>query len=138
MDDSASLSLGSSASGKSVEVEIRFRDSNNIEHTVDKTVEAVAGNSSFVQSGRNQTGAAASGNFARGGNSNPLGFLLGPNGRSSSATTDGIGIVPIAIGAVVVIGGGYLLYRKYVAKKSIAISLPFMKSKGKEEKAKAK
>jgi hypothetical protein len=122
VDDFASLSLDSSASGGGVEVEIRFRDSNNIEHSVKKTLTAAAGNSSFVQGVRSQAGgtaASTAGNFA-GRNSNPLGFLLGPGGRSASGTTDGIGIVPMAIGAVVVIGAGYLVYRKYFAKKKAA------------------
>jgi hypothetical protein len=118
VDDFASLPLGASTTGKSIEVEIRFRDSNNLEHSVKKTLEAVAGNSSFVQGGRTQSGtptAANSDNFAARSN-NPLGFLLGPGGRSASAT-DGIGIVPMAIGAIVVVVAGYIIYRKYFAKK---------------------
>jgi len=122
VDDSSSLSLGSSSTGKSVEVEVRFRDSNNLEHTVKKTLDAVAGNSSFVQSGRNQTGmptAANSGNSAARSN-NPLGMLFGQGGRAATGATDGIGIVPMAIGAIVIIGAGYLIYRKYFAKKKPA------------------
>jgi hypothetical protein len=136
VDDSSSLSLGSSSSGKSIAVEIRFRDSNNLEHTVQKTLDAVAGNSSFVQSGRNQSGAAAaanSGNF-QGRSNNPLGMLLGPGGRSSGAATDGIGIVPMGIGALVVIVVGYVLYRKFIAKKPLSFRIPFI---GKKEQAPA-
>ncbi|MFA6328551.1 MAG: hypothetical protein WCY41_03830 [Candidatus Micrarchaeia archaeon] len=129
VDDFASLSLGSGTTGKSVDVEIRFRDSNNIEHSVKKTLDAVAGNSSFVQSGRNQSGtltAGNSGNFAS-RNNNPLGMLFGAGGNSAGA--GGIGIVPMAIGAVVVIGAGYFAYRKYIAKKPVSIRIPFIGKK---------
>ena len=141
VDDSASLSLGTSTTGKSVDVEVRFRDSNNMEHTVKKTLDAAAGNSSFVQSGRNQSGAAAAGaagNFA-GRSNNPLGMLFGPGGSTASGTT-GIGIIPMAIGAVVVIAIGYFLYRKYVAKKPLSFRIPFIgrKEAGKEGHPKAK
>ena len=138
VDDSSSLSLGSSSTGRSVDVEVRFRDSNNLEHTVKKTLDAVAGNSSFVQSGRNQSGtttAANSGNFAARSN-NPLSMFLGPGGRSTTGTTDGIGIVPMAIGAAVVLAIGYLLYRKYVAKKPLTFRIPFIGKKAEHPKAK--
>jgi len=133
VDDFASLSLGSAASGRSVDVTVRFRDSNNMEHTVTKTLAATAGNSSFVQGAgtRGNGSGTTGGNFAA-RSSNPLGFLFGgPGSRTASGATDGIGIVPMAIGLVIVLVAGYWAYRKYVAKKPLAI--PFI---GKKENKK--
>ena len=120
VDDFAALSLGSGATGRSVNVSINFRDSNNMEHTITTTLAATAGNSTFVQGTRVAGGAAgAAGNFA-GRSSNPLGFLLGGNRAAAGGATGGIGIVPIVIIVVVVAGAGYLIYRKYYAKKGTA------------------
>ena len=138
MDDFASLTLGSSAAGRSVDVTVRFRDSNNQEHTITKTLTATAGNSSFVQgvARGNGSGAAGAGNFAARSN-NPLGFLMGPGGRPSG-TSAGIGIVPMAIGLVIVLAIAYVLYRKYIAKKPLAFRIPFIgkKENGKDEHTK--
>ena len=138
VDDSASLTLGSSATGKIIDVEIRFRDSNNLEHAVTKTLEATAGNSSFVQSGRSQSGASAIGAAGNYGNrnSNPLSMLLGPGGRSADGTT-GIGIAPMLVGAVAVIVAGYLLHRKFIAKKPLTFSIPFIGKGAKGQQAPA-
>ena len=137
VDDFASLTLGSSASGRSVDVTVRFRDSNNVEHTITKTLTTAAGNSSFVQgiTRGNGSTAAGAGNFAARSN-NPLGFLMGPGGRSSSTSSDAIGIVPMAIGLVIVLAVAYVLYRKYIAKKPIAFSIPFIGKKEGHPKAK--
>jgi len=52
VDDFATLTLGSAAAGRNVNVEIRFRDTSNQEHAISKTLSASAGNSSFVQGTR--------------------------------------------------------------------------------------
>ncbi|MFA5930046.1 MAG: hypothetical protein WC861_04140 [Candidatus Micrarchaeia archaeon] len=118
VDDFATLTLGSSATGRSVDVEIRFRDTSNQEHTISKTLSAVAGNSSFVQGTRGQAGGAAAagnaGNFAN-RNNNPLGFLFG--GASGRAASSGPDMVTIVVVAAVLLVAAYLIYRRFFAKK---------------------
>lgn len=118
VDDFATLSLGS-ASARSVEVEIRYRDSNNEEHTVKETLAATSANSTFVGQGTGRaTGTASSTDTAaastQGRSSNPLGFLLGPGSRSASGASIG-GIDPVLIIAAVLVAAsiGYFGYRKF-------------------------
>jgi hypothetical protein len=109
VDDFASVSLGSANTGRNVVVTIRFRDSDNQEQSVTKTL-GPSGNSSFVQQGnRSYAGNGGSGNFSNGRNQNPLGFILGPAGRNSPSS--GPDLTTIAIAGVVVIAiVGYGVY----------------------------
>jgi len=121
VDDFATLTLGSAATGRSVNVEIRFRDTSNQEHTVTKTLSATAGNSSFVQGTRNQTGgmaAGAAGNFANRNSNNPLGMLFGGAGGRSAASS-GPDLLTIGVVAVVVLVVAFFAYRKFFAKKGM-------------------
>ena len=131
VDDFATLSLDAGSTGKSIDVEVRYRDTNNVQHTMKKTLTPVAGNSSFSQQGARQAiggtnSAAAAGAAARGQNNNPLGFLMG--GRQG-ATTGGFGILPWIIGAVIVVVVGFFGYRKFFAKKGAAKAAPETKAK---------
>ncbi len=130
VDDFASLPVPNSA-GRSVDVIISFKDSNNQVHTVTKTLEA-AGNSSFVQSGRAGAGFGGNGSQGGGRNGNPLGFLFGAGGRaSSSGGPDALAIVVVA---VIVIAGGYLAYRKFYKgkKKQLPGAAPAASEKGRK------
>jgi len=117
VDDFATLSLGSAAAGRNVEVEIRFRDTNNQEHTIAKTLSASAGNSSFVQGTRSIAGGAAgnqTGNFAARSN-NPLGFLMGPGSRG--ATPSSPDLLTIGAAAAIVLVAAFFAYKRFFAKK---------------------
>jgi hypothetical protein len=122
VDDTATLSLPTGASG-SVNVEIRFRDSNNLEHIVKNTLQlqqGLGGNSTFRTGGAAGAGFAgnSSNSFANRGGNNPLGFLLG-GGRAGQGTAQAAGINPVFLvaGGVVVIVVGYFAYRKWKGRK---------------------
>ena len=117
VDDFATLTLGSTASGRSVNVEIRFRDTSNQEHTITKTLSAVAGNSSFVQGTRSQSGNATAGNFA-GRNNNPLGMLFGGAGGRSTASS-GPDLLTIGVVAAIVLVAAFLAYKRFFGKKGM-------------------
>ena len=119
VDDFATLSLGSAATGRSVNVEIRFRDTVNQEHTVSKTLSAIAGNSSFVQGTRGQAGNATAGQAGNFGNrnNNPLGMLFGgAGGRSASSGPD---LLTIGIVAAILLVAAYMVYLRFFAKKGM-------------------
>ena len=112
VDDFATLSL-LTGSGRSVDVVISYRDSNNAQHTISETLETT-GNSSFAGQGNRTTAGAGSTNAIGSQQRNPLGFLFGQGGRSATGTTSsGFGLLPIAIGVVIVAGVGYFAYKKY-------------------------
>jgi hypothetical protein len=117
VDDFASVALGTTYTGRNVEVKIRFRDSDNQEQSVTKTLQPM-GNSSFVQQG-NRSSNGAPGNLSNRQN-NPLSMLLGPAGRNSSST--GPDIITVAIAAAVVIAiagiGVYLVFFRNKKSKS--------------------
>ena len=87
VDDSATVALNSETS--SVAVTIRFRDSNNQEQTITKTLESTSENSSFVGGGGSNNAQdppsvnASQGMGGPGGSPNPLGMLMGPGGGTS-------------------------------------------------------
>jgi hypothetical protein len=121
-----------------VDVEIRFRDSNNLEHTVKNTLQlqqGSGGNSTFRAGGAAGTGFAANSGTsgAQNRNSNPLSFILG---RSTGTTSSGINPVFLIAGGVVVIVVGYFAYRKFRKGKK----LPFLQhqppAQGNEAEAK--
>ena len=120
VDDFATLSLGSAAAGRSVNVEIRFRDTVNQEHTVSKTLSAIAGNSSFVQGTRGQAGNATAGQAGNFGNrnNNPLGMLFGGAGGRGTASS-GPDLLTIGAVAAIVLVAAFLVYRKFFAKKGM-------------------
>lgn len=117
VDDFATLTIGST-SARSVDVEIRYRDSNNEEHTLKETLEATSTNSTFVGQGTGRATGTAQNNAATGSvsgrSSNPLGFLLGPGSRSANGTASaGIDPLLIGVGVLVVAGVGYFAYLKF-------------------------
>lgn len=123
VDDFATLALTSSGAGRTVNVEISYKDTSNIAHTLTQTL-TQAGNSSFSGSGNSTRAQGASPNFSgQQRSNNPLGFILGPGGRSASGT---LSSEPnyVAIGAVVIVVAvaGYFAYRKfYKAKKKTEV-----------------
>jgi hypothetical protein len=124
VDDFATLSLPAGALG-SVDVEIRFRDSNNFEHTVKNALQlgqGAGGNSTFRSGGASAGGFAGNAGTGTGGqrSNNPLGFLLGPGGRAAGTQSLGIDPVFLGAGAAVVIVVGYFAYKRWKGKKGAA------------------
>lgn len=131
VDDFASLALPSTnssmggffgtGSAPQLEVVIRFKDSNNIEHLINKTLDS----GSAVFTGQSTgTGSAASGatNFGN-RQSNPLSFILG-GGRAVRSPSSGPDIVTIAGWVVVIAVGGFLFYKYYWQKRKGASQKP--------------
>ncbi|VVB58421.1 Uncharacterised protein [Candidatus Anstonella stagnisolia] len=115
VDDFATLSLA--GNGPSVNVVVRYRDSNNAEHVENTTLErsavftGVTGASG--SSGASQN--SATGNFRQGANNNPLGFLTG--GRQGASAGSPLGIaIPIAAVVVVAIVG-FFAYKHFTKAK---------------------
>ena len=115
VDDFATLTLGSTAAGRNVDVTIRFRDTSNQEHTIAKTLSATAGNSSFVQGTRGTAGNATSGNFAARSN-NPLGMIFGGN-RGAGAASSGPDLLTIGVVAAIVLVAAFFTYKRFFGKK---------------------
>jgi hypothetical protein len=115
VDDFATVSLASANIGRNVVVTIRFRDSDNQEQSVTKTLTPTGVNTSFVQQGTRQFGTGNSFNATQRQN-NPLGFLLGPAGRNGTST--GPDLMTLVIAGIVVIAiGGYAVYAFVIKKK---------------------
>jgi len=118
VDDFATLTLGSAAAGRNVNVEIRFRDTSNQEHAISKTLSASAGNSSFVQGTRGQAGnitAGQAGNFAARSN-NPLGMLFGGAGGRGAASSGPDLLTIGAVGAIALVAA-FFAYKRFFARK---------------------
>ena len=134
VDDFSSVSVPSGA-GRSVNVVVTFKDSNNAEHTMNQTLD-VNGNVSFTSGAPsgftgNRSAAAAAGGAAR----NPLGALLG-GGRASSS---GPNYVLIGIGVVVVAVVGFFAYKRFKKGKKAPAQLPVqLPSSSHDEKGKRK
>jgi|GEM_PF-666526 len=116
VDDFSTLDLPSGAAG-SIEVEIRYRDSNNEQHvektTLEKSAVFTGSASASGVSGASQNSAAAAGTFRQGQN-NPLGFLTGRQGASTSNPL----AIAIPIAAVVVVAiVGFFAYKHFTKKK---------------------
>ena len=124
VDDFADLSLTSSSTGvmgstQQVNVYITFKDSNNIEHTLNKTLDmdnSIASQAYNMTTGKAGTTNAPSGGMGPGGgpggSSNPLGFLMGGSSGSSSSSSASSTLMIIG-GVAVVALAGYLFYRFY-------------------------
>jgi len=117
IDDFASLVISQDITGQNIDVEIRFRDSNNGQHVVEKTLEA--GKAVYsAQQGTRGTGISGQ---ARNNTSaqmrSPFGFLLGPGGNTSSSSGGGVNLLLIGGAVVVVAVAGYFAYRKFIAGK---------------------
>ena len=118
VDDFATLSL--SGSGPSVNVVIRYRDSNNAEHVENTTIErsAVFTGAAGTSGASGTFGASqnsATGNFRQGANNNPLGFLSG--GRQGAASGSPLGIAIPIIAVIVIAVGGFFAYKHFTKKK---------------------
>jgi hypothetical protein len=116
VDDFASVSLGSTNVGRNVLVSIRFRDSDNHEQTVNRTLQPI-GNQSFVQQGaRSGSQNQGYGNFSS-RSRNPLGMLLGPGGASSSGPDLTTLVIAIVVVVAIIGYGVYAFFIKGRKKK---------------------
>ena len=115
VDDFATVEMASMGGASQVHVQVRFRDSNNIEHTIDQDLDS-AGGALIAANGGTQGGfAGRNGTFAgRGGANNPLGFLFGGAGAGASS---GPNWTLIAIVLVVIAVAAYLVYTRYWKKR---------------------
>lgn len=118
VDDFSTLELPANAGGN-IEVEIRYRDSNNEQHvektTLEKSAVFTGATSASGTAGASQNSAAAAGAYRQGANS-PLGFLTG--GRSGTSTASNPFAIAIPIVAVVVIAiVGFFAYKHFTKPK---------------------
>jgi hypothetical protein len=125
VDDFATLQLtggtGLLGSSPQVEVDIRFKDSDNIEHTINKTLAASGvAVSNLTSSGRGFGANGSPGAGGRGGGG-PLGALFGGGAARSGS---GLSLVEIAGIVIVVAVGGFLFYKYYWKKRKAASDKP--------------
>jgi hypothetical protein len=113
VDDFATVEMASTGGAAQVHVQVRFRDSNNIEHTIDQDLDsaggaliAANGGTSGGFTGRNSTFAG------RGGANNPLALLFG--GASSGPNWTLIAIVLVVVAVV-----AYIVYTRYWKKRHL-------------------
>lgn len=105
VDDFASLAMNANQSfspSNTIEVEITFKDSNNMPHTVKKTLSA--GGTAGASIGTQTNGAAARRNASGG----PFGLFSNAGGAADFVTP--------AVILLVVVVVGYLAYRRFFAK----------------------
>lgn len=125
VDDFSSVSLPS-GSARSVNVEVRFKDSRNAEHLVSQTLET-NGNQSFVQGGARQGTTLPTDNLSRGRNvqgGNPLGMLFGGN-RAGAGAQSGPNYVLIGIGVAVIAAIAFFAYRHFKKGGKMPLHIPF-------------
>ncbi|VVC02438.1 Uncharacterised protein [Candidatus Burarchaeum australiense] len=115
VDDYATVELSSVSS--QVDVEVRFRDSNNIQHTVKSTLDSSEGTINYTSSANMPGGVGGisnrTGGFA-GRSSNPLSMLFGgaAGGRSSGPDWTTIAIAVVVLAVIT-----YLVYTRYWKKR---------------------
>ncbi len=114
VDDYSTVTLASGASGV-LDVTVRFRDSNNAQHSITQELDAATG----AFSGNFSSGSAFSrnGTGARGAGGGMLGGLLGGGARPGTAASAGINPILLIAGAVVVLVAAFLLWRHFKGKK---------------------
>jgi len=116
VDDFASMDLTQIGTG-AVDVQVTFRDSNNIQHTITKVLDSESGtglNASISSTANGGQQVAPAGGFNRQAGGNPLSMIFG-GGRGTASS--GPNWILIGAGVVVVAVGGYLFYTRYWKKR---------------------